>query len=62
VRRRAGVGNAGQLPLPWVAVRFLVAREFHCLPWDPLLDDVPIDRFLQTVRLMNYLPRETHEH
>ncbi len=41
-----------------MAIRFLVAREFNRFPWDRELDEVPIDRFLETVRLMGYLPRE----
>lgn len=39
-----------------MAVRFLVADRFNRFPWE--IDDVPIDRVIETIRLMNYLPRE----
>jgi hypothetical protein len=39
-----------------VAVRFLIADRFNRFPWE--IDDVPADLVAETVRLMNYLPRE----
>jgi hypothetical protein len=37
-------------------VKFLVAREFGLLPWE--LDEAPTDLVFQTLRLMEYFPRE----
>ena len=43
--------NKGGLDVPWFYVRSLLARRWHCFPWE--VDELPVDEVQLEVHIMN---------